>query len=113
MKLKTVISEIVFNKIIDTAGKSFNQFVEFCKKHRVEVTLSSLLMFLGADNLHQRFARRKAQKQYIKTSEKSKKVMLQHEVEIQSLKSQISEILSQEAGNANFLNSSEEEKSVE
>lgn len=113
MKLKTVISEIDFNKIIDTAGKSFNQFVDFCKKHKVEVTLSSLLMFLGVDDLYQRYARKKDQKQYIKTSEKSKKVMIQHEAEIQSLKDQISEILPQEVDNANSLSFSEEEKPVE
>ena len=113
MNLKTVISEIDFDKIIDTVGKSFNQFVEFCKKHKVEVTLSSLLMFLGADNLHQRLARRKDQKQYIKTSEKSKKVMIQHEAEIQYLKNQISEISHQEVNNANSLSFSEEAKSVE
>lgn len=113
MKLKTVISEIDFNKIIDTAGKSFNQFVDFCKKHKVEVTLSSLLMFLGVDDLYQRYARKKDQKQYIKTSEKSKKVMLQHEAEIHSLKDQISEILPQEVDNANPLSFSEEEKPVE
>lgn len=113
MNLKTVISEIDFNKIIGVAGKSFNQFVDFSKKHKVEVTLSSLFMFLGADDIYQRYARRKDQKQYIKTSEKSKKVMIQHEVEIQSLKNQISEILPQEVDNANSLSFSEEEKSVE
>lgn len=113
MKLKTAISEIDFNKIIDTAGKSFDQFVEFCKKHKVEVTLSSLLMFFGVDNLRQRFARKKEQNHYIKTSEKSKKVMIQHETEVQYLKNQISEILPQEVDNANSLSFSEEVKSVE
>ena len=70
-------------------------------------------MFLGADDIYQRYVRRKDQKQYIKTSEKSKKVMIQHEVEIQSLKNQISEILPQEVNNANSLSFSEEEDAVE
>ena len=113
MNLKTVISEIDFNKIIDATGKSFNQFLDFCKRHKVEVTLSSLIMFLGADDLYQRYTRRKDRKQYIKTSEKSKKVMIQHEIEIQSLKNQISEILPQEVDNVNSLSFSEEVKSVE
>lgn len=113
MKLKTVLSKIDFNKITGIASKSFNQFVEFCKKHKVEVTLSSLLMFLGADNLHQRFARRKDQKQYIKTAEKSKKIMIKHEAQIQHLKSQISEILPQDVNCADASSFSEEEKSVE